>query len=72
MDHRYTQLYVGGEWVTPSTSHVITLVNPSTEARLGSVPEAREADVDVAVDAARRAFDEPGGGPIGHRKTGPM
>lgn len=61
MDHRYAQLYVGGGWVTPSTSHVITLVNPSTEARLGSVPEAREADVDIAVDAARRAFDEPGG-----------
>jgi acyl-CoA reductase-like NAD-dependent aldehyde dehydrogenase len=28
---------------------------------LGSVPEAGDADVDAAIDAARRAFDEPGG-----------
>ncbi|MFK0113247.1 aldehyde dehydrogenase [Streptomyces sp. NPDC091217] len=61
MDHRHEHLYIGGEWVRPSSSRVITPVNPSTEAVLGSVPEALEADVDTAVDAARRAFDEPGG-----------
>ncbi|MEV4974752.1 hypothetical protein [Streptomyces scopuliridis] len=57
MDLRYEHLYVGGERVWPSSSRVITLVNPSTEALLDSVPDALEADV----AAARRAFDEPGG-----------
>jgi aldehyde dehydrogenase (NAD+) len=61
MDRRYEHLYVGGQWVRPSSTRVIKPVNPSTEAVLGSVPEAMEADVDAAVNAARRAFDEPGG-----------
>ncbi|WP_411153042.1 aldehyde dehydrogenase [Streptomyces sp. A30] len=61
MDHRYEHLYIGGEWVRPSSSRVIAPVNPSTEEVLGTVPEALEADVDAAVGAARRAFDEPGG-----------
>ncbi|MGW0822838.1 aldehyde dehydrogenase [Streptomyces sp. NPDC002845] len=61
MDQRYERLYIGGEWVRPSSSRAITPVNPSTEDVLGSVPEALAADVDAAVDAARRAFDEPGG-----------
>ncbi|WP_314173813.1 aldehyde dehydrogenase [Streptomyces winkii] len=58
---RYEHFYISGEWVGASTSHVITPVNPSTEVALGSVPKALEADVDAAVDAARRAFDERGG-----------
>ena len=33
----------------------------STEENIGSVPEAQEADVDAAVAAARRAFDDPDG-----------
>ncbi|WP_216586249.1 aldehyde dehydrogenase [Streptomyces brasiliscabiei] len=61
MKYRHEHFYIGGKWVRPSSSRVITPVNPSTETVLGSVPEALEADVDGAVDAARRAFDEPGG-----------
>ncbi|HEX7823970.1 MAG TPA: aldehyde dehydrogenase family protein, partial [Mycobacterium sp.] len=54
-------LYIGGEWVTPSTSRTIDVVSASTEEPIGSVPEAAEADVDAAVAAARRAFDDPQG-----------
>ncbi|MET7736752.1 aldehyde dehydrogenase [Streptomyces sp. NPDC005402] len=61
MDRGYEKLFIGGEWVRPSTDRVITPVNPSTGVSLGSVPEAVEQDVDAAVAAARRAFDEPGG-----------
>ncbi|WP_137977192.1 aldehyde dehydrogenase family protein [Streptomyces violaceusniger] len=61
MDLRYEHLYMGGKWVRPSSSRVIAPVNPSTEEVLGSVPEGLEADVDAAVEAARRAFDEAGG-----------
>ncbi|KMS71342.1 aldehyde dehydrogenase [Streptomyces viridochromogenes] len=61
MDRGYEKLFIGGEWVRPSTDRVITPVNPSTGVSLGSVPEAVEQDVDAAVAAARRAFDDPGG-----------
>lgn len=44
-----TRLYIGGEWVEPSTDRVITPVSPSTEEVLGQVPEAAEKDVDRAV-----------------------
>jgi acyl-CoA reductase-like NAD-dependent aldehyde dehydrogenase len=54
-------LFIGGEWVAPSSSRTITVVSASTEEVIGSVPEAQEADVDAAVDAARRAFDDPNG-----------
>ncbi|MGW1024380.1 aldehyde dehydrogenase [Streptomyces sp. NPDC002577] len=61
MDCRHEKFYIGGEWVRPATDAVIVPVDPSTELPLGSVPEAVEEDIDAAVGAARRAFDEPGG-----------
>ena len=33
-------------------------INPATEAVIGEVTDASAADVDRAIDAARRAFDE--------------
>ncbi len=50
-------LYVGGAWIEPSGDEVIEVVSPHTERVVGRVPRASEADVDAAVDAARRAFD---------------
>ncbi|MEU9267132.1 aldehyde dehydrogenase [Streptomyces sp. NPDC048251] len=57
----YERLFIGGEWVPPSSAARITLTSASTEETIGSVPEAAEADVDAAVAAARRAFDDPAG-----------
>jgi aldehyde dehydrogenase (NAD+) len=57
----YDSLFIGGEWVRPSSADRIGLVSASTEEPLGSVPGAAEADVDRAVDAARAAFDGPDG-----------
>jgi aldehyde dehydrogenase (NAD+) len=54
-------LFIGGEWVRPSSPARITVRNASTEEPIGEVPEAAEADVDAAVAAARRAFDDPSG-----------
>jgi aldehyde dehydrogenase (NAD+) len=54
----YQKLYVGGEWVDPSTSATISVVCPFTEEVVATAPEGREADVDRAVAAARRAFDD--------------
>ena len=61
MSTEYDKLFIGGEWVTPHGSNTIKVVSASTEETIGSVPEADEADVDAAVDAARRAFDDPSG-----------
>jgi aldehyde dehydrogenase (NAD+) len=52
----YDKLYIDGEWVSPSSSATLTVTSPNTGERIGSVPEAREADVDAPVDAARRAL----------------
>jgi aldehyde dehydrogenase (NAD+) len=57
----YDSLFIGGEWVRPSSPARIDVTSASTEEFIGSVPEAQEADVDAAVAAARRAFDDPGG-----------
>jgi acyl-CoA reductase-like NAD-dependent aldehyde dehydrogenase len=64
---RPDSLFIGGDWTTPATEARIALISPSTEEQIGSVAEASHADVDLAVAAARRAFDH---GPW-PRLTGP-
>jgi aldehyde dehydrogenase (NAD+) len=61
MQVSYDSLFIGGEWVRPSSAARIDVTSSSTEEPIGSVPEAAEADVDAAVAAARRAFDDPDG-----------
>jgi acyl-CoA reductase-like NAD-dependent aldehyde dehydrogenase len=51
-------LFIGGEWVAPATSEVIDVVSPLTEEVIATVAAAGAADVDRAVAAARKAFDE--------------
>ncbi|MER7764768.1 aldehyde dehydrogenase [Streptomyces sp. NPDC097619] len=52
------KLFIGGEWVDPAGDAVIEVVSPHTEQVIGRVPHASREDVDRAVAAARRAFDE--------------
>jgi acyl-CoA reductase-like NAD-dependent aldehyde dehydrogenase len=52
-----TDVYVGGQWRPASASETITVVNPSTEQVLATVPSGDATDVDAAVTAARHAFD---------------
>lgn len=58
-NHEYdrTTLYIDGQWVAPAATGTIDVVDPATEEVIGHVPGGSEADVDVAVAAARRAFD---------------
>lgn len=53
----FDRLFIGGEWVRPSTSRSIAVISPHTETVVATVPEASEADIDRAVAAARTAFD---------------
>src|SRR5690625_7392721 len=57
----YEQLFIGGEWIAPKTKDRIDVYSPTTHEYVGSVPEAREADIDAAVSAGRQAFDDPTG-----------
>ncbi|TCJ35242.1 aldehyde dehydrogenase [Parafrankia sp. BMG5.11] len=52
------QMFVGGAWVAPSTDSRIEVTSPHTEKLIGRVAAASTEDVDRAVAAARRAFDE--------------
>ncbi|MGV9241749.1 aldehyde dehydrogenase, partial [Streptomyces nigra] len=52
------QLFIGGEWTGPLGRDVIEVVSPHTEDVMGRVPHATPADVDRAVEVARRAFDD--------------
>ncbi|SDK01683.1 aldehyde dehydrogenase [Streptomyces indicus] len=52
------KLFIGGELVDPVGKDVIEVVSPHTEEVIGRVPHAAQGDVDRAVAAARRAFDE--------------
>jgi betaine-aldehyde dehydrogenase len=54
----YDKLFIGGEWVAPATSATIDVVSPHTEEVVARVPEASEADIDRAVDAARAALEQ--------------
>ncbi|MET1026348.1 MAG: aldehyde dehydrogenase family protein [Dongiaceae bacterium] len=52
------QLLIDGKWVGAKSGKTFDVVNPATGLRLSSVAEAEAADVDAAVKAARRAFDD--------------
>ena len=61
MTTSHETLFIGGEWVPPSSAATIEVRNASTDEPIGTVPEGADADVDAAVAAARRAFDAPEG-----------
>jgi aldehyde dehydrogenase (NAD+) len=54
----HEELLVAGEWRKPASQARIDVVCPSTEEVIGQVPEAGAEDVDMAVRAARSAFDQ--------------
>jgi acyl-CoA reductase-like NAD-dependent aldehyde dehydrogenase len=51
------KVFIGGEWVEPSGSEPIEVVNATTEEVMGTVPAGDAADADRAVAAAREAFE---------------
>jgi acyl-CoA reductase-like NAD-dependent aldehyde dehydrogenase len=52
------KFFIDGQWVAPVSAARIEVINAATEELFLSVAEAQEADVNRAVFAARRAFDE--------------
>ena len=52
------QMYINGEWLAAQSGKTCESINPSDGKPWAVIPEADEADVDVAVKAAHRAFTE--------------
>ncbi len=53
-----TKLFINGRWEAPKSERFFETLNPATEEVLARVSEAGAADVDDAVRAARKAFEE--------------
>ncbi len=51
-----SRLWIGNEWVQADEGRTFATVNPATEEVIADVAEARSAEIDRAVEAARRAF----------------
>lgn len=51
-------LFINGQWVKPSSKKYFDTISPSSEEKLSEVAEANEKDVDLAVKAARAAYDK--------------
>ena len=51
-------LFINGKFVAPKSGKYFDTINPATEAKLASVAEAGADDVDLAVKAARQAYEQ--------------
>ncbi|CAM5553891.1 MULTISPECIES: aldehyde dehydrogenase [Streptomyces] len=54
----YDKLYIGGRWTDPAKKDLLEVRSPHDRSLVGLAAEATKPDVDLAVDAARKAFDE--------------
>lgn len=52
------KMYVDGKWLEARDARTYTLPNPATEEPVGNAADAEVADLELALAAARRAFDE--------------
>lgn len=52
----YRQLFIDGRWQQPVGQGMAEVIDPASEAVAGRVPLGNEADVERAVNAARKAF----------------
>ena len=54
---QFPHIYIGGEWVNPASGRTIESINPATGEVWANVAEGDERDIDLAVQAARNAFE---------------
>ena len=51
------KLYIDGAWVYPARGGTLDVIDPATEQVIHNAPAGTADDIDLAVKAARRAFD---------------
>ena len=49
--------YINGDWAKPKNSKVINVINPATEEICAVISVGGKEDVDIAVSAAKKAFE---------------
>ena len=52
-----TQMLIDGEWRDSLSGATFATINPATEQRIAEVAAGDAADIDLAVAAARKAFE---------------
>jgi acyl-CoA reductase-like NAD-dependent aldehyde dehydrogenase len=57
MRYVHHRLFIDGAWFKPSSADRLKVICASTEEPIGEVPDGTRHDVDLAVAAARKAFD---------------
>ena len=56
-DHSPFGLFINNQWVEPASGQYMESINPTTGKTLAQIASANSADVDIAVAAARAAFE---------------
>ena len=57
LDGKPKRLLIDGQWVEAVSGRTFDTINPYNGERLAAVAEGDAADIDLAVKAARRAFE---------------
>lgn len=55
--YTFNDFYINGEWVKPQDGKTCEVINPATEQSIGTISLGNAADVDLAVAAAKSAFE---------------
>ncbi|XP_073949669.1 aldehyde dehydrogenase X, mitochondrial-like [Choristoneura fumiferana] len=56
VDIKYTKLFINNEWVDAVSKKTFPTINPQDESVIVQVAEGDKADIDLAVQAAKKAF----------------
>jgi aldehyde dehydrogenase (NAD+) len=51
-------LFINGKFVKPNSKKYYSTIDPATEQKLANIADANEKDVDLAVSAAKNAYDK--------------
>ena len=57
MSYPHTQLFIHGQWRDAAAGETLAVFNPATGKEIGRVAHARQADLDLALEAAQKGFD---------------
>ena len=57
MTYPNTQLFINGQWREAAAGETLAVFNPATGKEIGRVAHARQADLDLALEAAQKGFD---------------
>ena len=57
MTYPNTQLFINGQWQDAADGRTLAVFNPASGKEIGRVAQAGKADLDKALDAARKGFE---------------